>query len=354
MKLKYLLIAYFLISIIALEALLDIYFSKKCLFVPHSEELVYSLKPKDFAISQSDEFYYSINTNSLGSRQNGVSKQKFDAIFLGSFLSEGIGVQEKEIYVNRLNRSLGYKYLNLGNHKLSPITYILYLNKFLEEYPVKEIFIELNDKDLLENKISREKITFANNLPLKAEKNIFVNLIGVSLYNKLSSLNISCKLRDIFNNSELINYYKITKSPPDKILSQKESLIINNGKKTLFGNYEKPLYENFNQIINHEIELNKSYFSTILQLSKEKNLKINLIYIPSLAYYKECDNCKSNVYISQIKEICKKNNLNCFFLNEKLSNEQVLDYYFPGAGVLNKYGHEYLAKQLELYLKGYL
>lgn len=370
-------IIYILVCLFLFELSLSIFDKEIILVKSYDSSLLFTMYPNKKGKVVSEEYSVEVETNKYGFRQKINPDKKYPTLLIGDSFTEGWGVKEEEIYVQKANLLLppDKQILNMGVHGSSPILYALQLNYYINIFKPTNVIIQLFDNDLDDNEKTERFIQFnESGIPISPKSRIAPVIFGETIYNtvKESVLYrlVSRIVKTIKKEPSPILYYKPGKEPIIAMLTH-ESSIQKYGKL-------KPLGDEIHSKYNGQFEFyvksneepwisrfkkNKIYLETIASICKSHNIRLSFLYIPAkeffapngitgkynsntLEYYN-----KLNPFYNHIKEICDANSLDCLYANEYFFDKNPESLYFPYDAHLNRKGHEVLSELLVEKLK---
>lgn len=359
------------LSVFLIEGVLSIADPESVMVKSFDGDLLFSMYPNKSGMVVSKEYSVRVDTNKYGFRQKIYPNEKYATIILGDSFTEGWGVREDEIYVQRLNQKLPIqsKLLNLGLHGSSPVLYALQLPFYLKTYLPQNVIIQLFDNDLDDNQKLKRFIQFnSKGIPMYPKQDILVRTLGENINNfikETSTYRLFKRMYKLAKNEPYpILYYKIGRSPKLEVLSHSESIRkygglqplgkeINQKYNNQFGfyqDYESPFWQKL--LMN-----NQNYLEYIVYTCKRYNVKVSFLYIPAKEFFAKGgitgnltdtleDKNTNNPHYQQILKICQKEDLECFYVNDLFYNQDPESLYFPHDAHLNPKGHLVLSKLL--------
>ncbi|MBK8398627.1 MAG: GDSL family lipase [Leptospiraceae bacterium] len=372
MKKKLFLILFILINIALFEGILSLFDPERILVKGFDKELLFRMYPNQSGVVVSEEYSVLVETNQYGFRQKLYDNQTYDTLVVGDSFTEGWGVEEKEIYTYIFNQnSNSTRLMNLGLHGSSPILFALQIESYIKKFKPKKIIVQIFDNDLDDN----DKIEVFTDLnsdgTVKGPKSrLAATIFGEGLYNffkERTLYRLSTKIYKFFQKQPSpILYYKVGREPKLTILSHKDSIGKFGGLKALgkeintkYGN-QFGFYKDTNEELwKNRLKKNEIYLNQILQICKENNVALSFLYIPAKEYFAKggiTGNIKDftneahkldNPHFLQIEKICKENTLTCYFANEYFFDKNPESLYFPYDAHLNAEGHKTLAEMIK-------
>ncbi|MBE7412157.1 MAG: GDSL family lipase [Leptospiraceae bacterium] len=341
------------------------------------KELLFRMYPKKKGIVASEEFSVTVETNSDGYRQKIKKDSQEKVLIMGDSFTEGWGVEENEIYVEKLNSfTKDIFFINAGLHGSSPSLYAIQIPYVLNKYKPTQVIVQIFDNDLDDNEKLERFIQFNKNGEAEKPKPKFLaNLITEKGYNFLKDLSIYrffSKLIKVFKKEPSpILYYKLGREPKIEILTHEKS-ILKFGKLSPLGKEINLKYGNqfgfykdsSDDLWKNRLSKNLIYLTQIIQTAKKQNIPISFLYIPAKEFFakggilgdKKIHSSVSyesaNPLYLQIYQLCTKEKLNCTFLTKDFFERSPENLYFPFDAHLNRKGHQVLAEILyEKFLK---
>jgi len=371
MKKKVFTAIFFAVNVVILEigfSLLD----PEAIFVKgFDKELLFRMYPDKKGRVVSEEFSVGVETNSDGFRQKSRKDALSKVLVMGDSFTEGWGVEESEIFVEKLNQSVeNISFINAGLHGSSPALYAIQIPYLLKKYKPNHLIVQLFDNDLDDNDKLERFIEFRENGEAGGPKSRYLaNLFSESGYNFFKELSIyrffSKLVKIIRKEPSPILYYKIGREPKIEILSHKKSIqkfgnLFPLGKaiNVKYGN-QFGFYKDFSQDLwKDRMRKNLIYLKQIIRSAKVENVTISFLYIPAKEFFAKGGILgeekvpssevyeKNNPFYLQISGLCKEENLDCNYMTSAFFKLNPENLYFPHDAHLNAAGHEELAKIL--------
>jgi hypothetical protein len=343
----------------------------------YDEDYLFIMYPNKEGEVVSEEYKTNVLTNDFGFRQKLLPDEIFDTLILGDSFTEGWGVDESESFVSVANESLpnGNKIRNLGIHGASPAFYALQLEKHIENFKPKKVFIQLFDNDLDDNDKLTVFMKVADNRSILGPKpNISVKILGETLSNgiKESTLyRLGKRISAAINKQpNTILYYKPGKAPKIELISHEESIQKYGSIQPLGdeisskygGQFE--FYSDINpELWKKRLDNNLIYLNQIFEICQSKNVELSLIYIPAKEFYAKdgitgkllnsslSKKLEINPHSRQITSFCEKNRLTCYNTTEIFYSKNPNEIYFPYDAHWNTKGHRIFGNFLSDSLK---
>lgn len=356
------------------EIVLRLFDPEAVLVKTFDERLLFSLYPNKSGTVLSEEYKVSVNTNEQSGRQSLYPTAKYPILLLGDSFAEGWGVAEDQIFTSIANKNLpkDRQILNMGVHGSCPALFQIHTKEMVAKFQPKEVWIQIFDNDLDDNdKLEVFMENYDGNLSPK--KPMLAKFIGVWGYNFVKESTIFRLAKRAYKKAKSIPdpilYYKSGREPELKILTHEESL-----KK--FGRLS-PLGDQIGNKYNGQFEFyalpdkevwkgrlakQELYLQKIYEYLKEKDIKLNLIYIPAKEFFAEkgiTGNLSTknlnlfhaeNPHYRLLKSFCETRNVNCLFASEIFWNQKPEDLYFPYDAHWNAKGHEIFGNYFSNYL----
>ncbi|HMV42032.1 MAG TPA: GDSL family lipase [Leptospiraceae bacterium] len=371
MKKTFFLLAIILFNLGLFEFILGMFDPEQILVKGFDKKLLFRMYPDKTGKVVSEEYAVLVETNQNGFRQKIDSNHKYSTLLIGDSFTEGWGVEADEIYSEILNQSSKEeKFLNLGLHGSSPILFALQMKYYLETFKPKKVIVQLFDNDLDDN----DKIEIFTELDkegkvVSPKQRLGASIFGESIYNffkERTLYRLTTKVVKFFQKQPSpILYYKVGREPKVKTLSHEES-IQKFGKLSPLGKDINVKYGNqFGFYKDAEEELWKSrlrkneiYLNQILDICKQNNVELSFLYIPAKEFFAKGGitgalkdfsseaHSQKNPHYQQIQKVCKENQLKCYFTNEYFFDKDPEKLYFPYDAHLNKEGHRVLAEMI--------
>tara|TARA_B100001964_G_scaffold224758_1_gene271895 strand:+ start:646 stop:1815 length:1170 start_codon:yes stop_codon:yes gene_type:complete len=238
---------------------------------------------------------YKINTNNLGfkdSSKRNVKFKKTNILFIGDSFTEGVGLSFNDTYVGIISRKLKInnneiEVLNAGVQSYSPKVYYakLYDILYRKKYPITHIIVMISGGDVYDDFNKYGSISKKNILLHQDFQNLFI----------LKFIN--------FIKGNTFLYQLITRITPPKVISNLIASIFNEKDKVqTYTNYEEKLKKiNYHEIMSFKFLTNpdyeyfyddkkfndwgkkgilnsSQYLKKISQITKEKNIKLDILY----------------------------------------------------------------------------
>lgn len=360
---------FFALNILILELGLSLLDPEEIFVKGFDKELLFRMYGEKKGKVVSDEFSVTVETNEYGFRQSKIKNTPKKVLVMGDSFTEGWGVEESEIYLEKLNSSQDeIFFINAGLHGSSPALYAIQLPYLLKRYKPDHVIIQLFDNDLDDNDKLEKFISFyPDGKVQKPKERILANIFTERGYNFLKERSIYRFISKLYKlirkEPSPILYYKNGREPKNSILNH-EQAIQKYGKLRPLGSDINTKYSNqFGFYKDHKNELwkkrlaqNEIYLNQLLEISQNLNIPISFLYIPAKEFFAKAGILgnettysyeifqKSNPFLLQIKKHCDKANLNCIFLTKDFFNLNPENLYFPHDAHLNSKGHEVLSK----------
>jgi hypothetical protein len=371
MKKVFFFILFVLINLILFEFLLSFFDRESILVKGYDKENLFLMYPNLSGMVVSEEYSVRVDTNEFGYRQNLEKEFTYSTLVIGDSFTEGWGVPEKYVYTQIYNLDAKEKLLNLGLHGSSPILYALQLKNIIQKWKPKKIIIQLFDNDLDDNEKIEVFVDLNNDGTVASpKKRLLAVLFGESVYNFFKErilYRLTAKIIKFMKKEPSPTlYYKVGKEPNIRTLSHEESLKKYGNLKPLcaeinvkYGN-QFGFYKDFDtELWQIRLQKNKIYLEQIVSIAKQNQVELEFLYIPAKEFFAEggiLGNLtkreksifdSANPHSKQIREVCTKHQLKCYFLSDSFLDKDSELYYFPFDAHLNQEGHQKLAEVLK-------
>ena len=306
----------------------------------------------EFAYLNSNEFsvpYFINNIGIRGEEGENIESGGWDVLLLGDSFSEGWGVSYKESFFKLIENKSQLKMLNFSQNGSGTILHYHRLKYLLQKNKFKKVVLQIFDNDLYDNyriknfsprnDYTPDKVSWLRRVYNVVKSNVrLVYLLKVAYLKikkkPLPSFQFSSKPNsiEIFSQKEIINKFNLSQKLSDKSHFMK-------------GDFEWYLIDSPKW--SEAFSIHRTYIKKIVELTKEHNMTLDIIYIPFHGvWYLEDKDFKSlqNKHLELLAEFQSPDvrliDLFSRFRNDPNSRE----YYFALDGHLNKNGHEQVAK----------
>ncbi|MCE9501853.1 MAG: GDSL family lipase [Leptospira sp.] len=370
---KYLFYAiFFFLNLFIFEIVLGLFDPEAILVKSFDKEILFRMYPGRTGKVVSREYSVTVETNGSGFRQKISQGANYDSLVIGDSFTEGWGVEEKEIYVNLLNLfgTNNFRFGNLGLHGSSPALFALQIPFYIKQFKPKKIIVQLFDNDLDDNdKIERFLTLSSGGKVIKPGSRLFASLFGEQLYNffkELTLYRLAIKTYKFAKKEPSpILYYKPGREPGGQILTHEESISefgklspLSSKINEKYGN-QFGFYKDAGEVLWKErFRKNEIYLKQVIEICKANNIALSFLYIPAKEFFAKggitgdiknnslADFNFRNPHYMQIKRICDMEKLRCYFANEMFWGKNPESLYFPYDAHLNPNGHKVLAEEL--------
>lgn len=360
---------FILINLVIIEMVLSYFDAEKVMVKSYDDKLLFSMYPNRSGIVVSDEYTVRVDTNRFGFRQMLTKNQKYNNFILGDSFTEGWGIPEKDIYVQRLNQSLPAekRFLNLGIHGSSPLLFALQFPHFINQFQPKHVIIQLFDNDLDDNE-KLQRFIIEEEGRVKPKTRLMAVIFGQAIYNTIKESTIYRLMQRIYKAVRKIPapilYYKPGKEPKIQPLTHKQALKIYGNLKPLGKDIEKKYNNQFGfykQQDGHWLKLiqkQKELLQKIAKTAQENNIHLQYLYLPAKEFFARggiignIDMITADAYQQKnphyqiIADVCQQFRLDCLYASDFFFDKNPQSLYFPHDAHLNSKGHKILAEEM--------
>ena len=341
-------------SILFIEYALSFFiFQKNIRNFSDTKRITVPYRKNETAWLNSNEFSVKYYINNLGVRDKEGSTNRFgnyDMLLLGDSFSEGWGVKYEDSYFKIIESKSQKKHFNFSQNGSSPVLYYHRLKFLLKQNKFKKVLIQIFDNDIHDNYRLRninpnnnyeiEEISFIGKVKnyIKSKFRLYYlikRIIHKAKGKPMPSFQFSNKANtlEIYEQEKIIDKFNIANN-----LSE-----LNKWKQTDFS-----WYINFDEAKWREsFKLHRKYLEKIITLCKQKNIDLEILYIPyhGVFYLDEVGKNKiTNHHQTMLKEMSKEFGFKLIDLYDQFINDpSSRSYFFALDGHLNKIGHKKVA-----------